>query len=102
MTTTDARWQRAKLVRDPRNLGREGWTFWVLAQPPQPEPVLVERSDGVEAVRLEPDQFTTNLRYESDGADICVPAWAIELLPEFAVDVEIEVVPRPAEVESVR
>lgn len=102
MNAEPVRWQRAKLVRDPRNLGREGWTFWVLAQPPQPEPLLVERTDGEKAIRLEADQYTTNLRYDGDGAGICVPAWAVELLPEFAVDVEIETIARPADVEAVR
>lgn len=101
MNAEPVRWQRAKLVRDPRNLGREGWTFWVLAQPPQPERLLVERNDGETAIRLEADQYTTNLRYES-GTRIAVPAWAVELLPEFAVDVEVEVVARPADVERVR
>lgn len=101
MNAEPVRWQRAKLVRDPRNLGREGWTFWVKAQPPQDEPVLVEREDGVECGRVERDQLTTNLRYEN-GGEIVVPAWAVELLPEFAVDVEPEVVARPADVEAVR
>lgn len=108
--TAVQRWQRAVLKRDPRNLGREGLQFWVEEGPPRPEVVIVEREDGMPCdlddedatVRLEQEQYTTNLRYPDSPCPVVVPAWAVELLPEFADTVPEQELPRPEPVTKVR
>ncbi len=86
-------WRAARLIHDPRGLGREGMTFWVRPMPPNLKPRILA-DDGALVEVENGSRLTTNLfRYtgeEHGRLPLSVQVSDVELLDEYADDMEVQ------------